>query len=146
MTDYIWMLDGEDIHECQSCTSEAPLREFSLPYNEQRLGIPSDKQLLCEFCATTGCGDATLYKHLRPGRNQAMMTAQAANFTVKKLGGFKGVKSNCPDCGGQGTTGGHVVPLSAGDIAVLTCTKPGQLPIQRVTPERVCPTCKGVNL
>jgi DnaJ-class molecular chaperone len=59
----------------------------------------------------------------------ARATAQAANFTVKKLGGFKGVKSNCPDCSGAG----EMEFVEGYDDQQALVSIP-------------CETCKGVNL
>jgi predicted RNA-binding Zn-ribbon protein involved in translation (DUF1610 family) len=141
MIEYIWMLDGEYVQECSSCRSEVPLSEFSLPWGNHRYGNDT-KQMLCEFCASSDTADITLYDHLREYRKQAVLTAQAANFTVMKLGGFKSVKSNCPDCGGTGKAYQRLTEM-------LKNVKPGQALMfedPRGWTRRACPTCKGVNL
>jgi hypothetical protein len=147
MTDYIWMLGGEYVNECESCGSEAPLAKFNDPYSDP-LKPERDKLRLCELCSSSYISNLTHNMSTYGDKDLMRATAQAANFTVKKLGGFKGVKSNCPDCGGTGRQGkpGTMAELTADDIKRLQDPRPGRMPLQRYNSESKCKTCKGVNL
>jgi hypothetical protein len=132
------MLDGEYLQQCESCHSEVPLAEFNAPFIPK---APQEKQLLCEVCSTSYISNLTQQGGSYPDKDVLRSVAQAANFTVKKLGGFKGVKSNCPECGG--------VEATTKTFTIEELDMIANAPIEQLAglgEYRKCTTCKGVNL